>query len=68
MKFLLGLSNYYKKNVFVLTQYKNEWKEPEFQRQKHQEKKNIYRKKNPSKINDIGVDKILVSTETIWFK
>ena len=52
----------YKKITVFFTQYKNEWKEREFWRQKNQ-KINFYKNKKVTKINDIDVNKISVSKE-----
>ena len=48
---------------FFFIQYKNEWKGREFWRQKKSEKSYFYKNKNIIKIDDIEVNKILVSKE-----
>ena len=55
----------YKKNYFFI-QYKNEWKEREFWRQKKNKKSNFYKNKNITKIDDFDVNKILVSKEELF--
>ena len=52
---------YYLKNYFFI-KCKNGWKEFQFRRQKNQES-DFYKNKNATKIDDIDVNKILVSKE-----
>ena len=57
--------NHYKKNFtffFFFVQYKNEWKERKFWKQKNQ-KKQFIQKQNVTSIDEIDVNKILVSKE-----
>ena len=51
-----------KKLYFFFIQYKNVWKELKFQRRKNL-KQGFYKNKKVTKINDTGVNKILVSKE-----
>ena len=51
-----------KKLTFFFTMYKNEWKEGKFWRQKNL-KSAFYKNKKVTKIDDIDVNKILVSKE-----
>ena len=60
MRSLLRQPNYYLKNLYFFVKYKNEWKEHKFWKQKI-EKRNFYKNKKLFKIDDIDVDKILVS-------
>ena len=59
MRLLLRHPNYYKKTFFYI-KYKNEWKENEFWRQKNQ-KTDFYKNKKALKVDEIDVNKILVS-------
>ena len=55
--------NCYKTKIyFFLTKYKNEWKERKCWKQKNK-KSNFYKNKKVTKIDDIDVNKILVSKE-----
>ena len=60
--FLVHPNNYKKFLIFFFIKYKNEWKEHKFQRQNNQ-KKVTFTKKKVTKIDDIHVNKILVSKE-----
>ena len=63
MRSVLRNLNYYKNFLlYLFTQYENEWKECEFWRQKNQ-KRSFYKNKKIFKIDDIYVNKILVSEE-----
>ena len=60
---LLLHTNHYKKSfTFFFIQYKNERKEQNFWRQKDQ-KSNFYKNKKVTKIDNIDVNKMLVSKE-----
>ena len=48
--------------LFFFTVHKNEWKERKFWQQKNKKSK-VYKNKKVTKIDDIGVDKILLSKE-----
>ena len=54
--------NNYKKKYFFFIKYKNEWRERKFWRQKSKES-NFYKNQKVTKIDDIDVNKILVSKE-----
>ena len=49
-----------KKFYFFFTKYKNEWKERKFWRQKNK-KSDFYKNKKVTKIDDIDINKILLS-------
>ena len=57
------------KNVllFFFTEYKNEWKQHKFQRQKNK-KSDFYKSKEICDINDIDVNKILASKKEKYGK
>ena len=55
-----------KKTLFFFTEYKNKWKQHKFRLQKNL-KSNFYKNKKIFDINDIDVNKILVSEKRkIW--
>ena len=55
-----------KKNIyFFFTNYKNEWKERKFRRQKNK-KSDFYKNKKITNIDDIDANKILVSKEELY--
>ena len=51
-----------KKFYFFFTQYKNDWKGRKFRRQNNQ-KNDFYKNKKVTKIDEIDVNKILISEE-----
>ena len=65
MRSLSVYSNCYKKNLLFFTKYKNEWKERKSWRQK-KIKSAFYKNKKVAKIDDIDVNKILVSNEKTY--